>query len=75
VYWLNAADGTDKIGNDGQALVRNTDGEILADMVLIMPNDTLNIAEPLLLVSTMLPNKQLIAFTISNGAQQWVYPQ
>ena len=69
VYWLDR--------RDGQLLnAREIDGrpELLGDMMLLEPSETLDIDEPLLLVSSVHEGRLLIAFGI-DGRQTWVYPR
>jgi outer membrane protein assembly factor BamB len=73
IYWLNASDGTAIIDSEGNPLKRQVNGEILANMVVINPNDTLDIPQPLLIVSTMNRGELLIAFTLDTGLRQWAY--
>ena len=69
VYWLDRRDG---------ALInaREIDErpELLGDMMLIEPSETLNIDEPLLLVTSVHDARLLIAFSL-DGRQLWVYPR
>ena len=69
VYWLDRYDG---------ALInaREVDDrpELLGDMLLLEPSETLDIDEPLLLVTSVHDGRLLIAFGI-NGRQTWVYPR
>ena len=69
VYWLDKRDG---------ALInaREVDDrpELLGDMLLLEPSDTLDIDEPLLLVTSVHDGRLLIAFNL-DGRQTWVYPR
>jgi outer membrane protein assembly factor BamB len=67
VYWLNRADGTpyDK---------KQTQGEILSEIIEIKPSATVKLSEPLVVVSTSANNQLLVAFTVERGQQTWVYP-
>lgn len=69
VYWLDRYDG---------ALInaREIDDrpELLGDMLLLEPSETLDIDEPLLLVTSVHDGRLLIAFGI-DGRQTWVYPR
>ncbi|MDE2651324.1 MAG: PQQ-binding-like beta-propeller repeat protein [Chloroflexota bacterium] len=69
VYWLDRYDG---------ALInaREIDDrpELLGDMLLLEPSETVKIDEPLLLVTSVHDGRLLIAFGI-DGRQTWVYPR
>lgn len=67
VKWLDRATGEERFS-------RQVDGEVLSDLLLIRPNAALNLPEPLVIVSTVEPSRLLVAFTLSNAGQQWVYP-
>ncbi|NWF69485.1 MAG: PQQ-binding-like beta-propeller repeat protein [Chloroflexi bacterium] len=73
VYWLNSSDGSPVLDSDGNPLKRQVGGEVLADMLVIRPSETLDIPQPLLIVSTMNNAELLVAFGIENGQRQWVY--
>ncbi len=69
VYWLDRRDG---------ALIntREIDNrpELLGDMLLLTPSESLNIDVPLLIVSSVDEGRLLIAFEV-DGRQAWVYPR
>ena len=69
VYWLDRRDG---------ALIntREIDNrpELLGDMLLLAPSESLNIDVPLLIVSSVDEGRLLIAFEV-DGRQAWVYPR
>lgn len=67
LYWLNRADGTTNLEEEIGA-------EILSDLLLIEPSETLNIPEPILVVSTVANDKLLVALTLDGGRRRWVYP-
>jgi outer membrane protein assembly factor BamB len=67
VEWLNRSNGT-------EVFERNVEAEILSELLLIEPSETLNLPEPLVIVSTVDPARLLIAFTATQGGRQWVYP-
>jgi outer membrane protein assembly factor BamB len=75
VYWLNAEDGSAITDAEGNPLRRQLAGEILADMTVVHPSETLDIPQPMLIVSTMNNAELLVAFTLSTGQRQWVYGQ
>lgn len=67
VYWLDSRDG--ELIN-----AREIEGapELLGDLLLLEPGDTLDIDEPLLIVSSVDTGKLLIAFGV-DGRQTWIY--
>jgi outer membrane protein assembly factor BamB len=67
VEWLNRSNGN-------EVFERNVESEILSELLLIEPSETLNLPEPLVIVSTVNPARLLIAYTVNQGGQQWVYP-
>lgn len=66
VYWLDANSGE-------EILKREVRGEVLADLVLLEPSDSLRIPEPLVLVSTMAHDQMLVAYTLNDGIARWSY--
>lgn len=69
VYWLDRRDGV--VLNAREIDDRP---ELLGDMLLLEPSETLDIDEPLLLVTSVHDGRLLIAFGI-DGRQKWVYPR
>jgi len=69
VYWLDRFDG--ELINAREIDDRP---ELLGDMLLLQPSDTLDIDEPLLLVTSVHDGRLLIAFGV-DGRQTWVYPR
>jgi outer membrane protein assembly factor BamB len=69
VYWLDRRDGV-------PVNVREIDDrpELLGDMLLLQPSETLDIDEPLLIVTSVHDGRLLIAFEV-DGRQAWVYPR
>lgn len=67
VKWLNRQDGA-------TVYERNAEAEVLSELLLIEPSDALNLPQPLVIVSTVAPNRLLIAYTLNEAGQQWVYP-
>lgn len=65
VYWIDSATGE-------QNLKQETRGEILSDILLIEPNDT--IREQTLIVSTLAQEELLVAYSLETGDRRWVYP-
>lgn len=66
VDWLATGNGAITIKQDVQS-------EILSDILLIEPSEALNIAEPLVVISTINHSQLLVAFTLNQGAKSWVY--
>ena len=69
VYWLDKRDG--ELINAREIDDRP---ELLGDMMLLEPSETLDIDEPLLLVTSVHDGRLLIAFGV-DGRQTWVYPR
>ena len=69
VYWLDRRDGV-------PVNVREVDErpELLGDMLLLQPSDTLDIDEPLLIATSVHDGRLLIAFEV-DGREAWVYPR
>ena len=67
VYWLDRRDG-------GLINAREIEGrpELLGNLLLLQPSETLDIDQPLVLVSSVDTGKLLIAFEV-DGRQTWVY--
>lgn len=65
-YWLERDSGA-------EIFRREMVGEVLADMLLLEPSETLNIPEPWIVVSTMANEELLVAFSVSDGVRQWAY--
>jgi outer membrane protein assembly factor BamB len=66
VYWVDRTNGAEQFN-------RQMGGEVLANMLLIEPSETVNIGEPLVLVSTIVNQEALVAFTLEGGERRWVY--
>lgn len=66
VYWLSRTSG-EEIFN------REMRGEVMSDMLVLEPSETLNIPESLLIVSTIAREELVVAFTLENGERRWVY--
>ncbi len=64
LYWLSLATGEELIK-------REMRGEVLSDILLIEPNDT--VREPLIIVSTLANEERLVAFSLDRGERRWVY--
>lgn len=73
LYWLNRADGSILNDSEGQPLVRDVGAEIFSDVLLVQPGDTLDIDEPYVIVSTMAPDKLLVAYTLNTAEQKWAH--
>ncbi len=69
VYWLDQRDGEIYFARE-----IDERPELLGDMLLLEPSDTLDIDEPLLLVTSVHDGRLLIAFEL-DGRQTWVYPR
>jgi len=69
VYWLDKRDGVPVNVREVDALP-----ELLGDMLLLLPSETLNIDQPLLIVTSVHDGRLLIAFEV-DGRQSWVYPR
>lgn len=65
LYWINRSDGT-------EVYERPLGGEMLADLLLLEPSETVNIDEPLIIVSTMARNRAVIAYTLEN-VERWAF--
>jgi outer membrane protein assembly factor BamB len=65
-YWLSRETGSEIFN-------RELGGEVLGDMLLIEPSETINIPEPYLLITTMANQELLVAFSLDNGERRWVY--
>jgi outer membrane protein assembly factor BamB len=72
VYWLNRADGS-AFQIEGIPLVRELEASIFSDILLIEPSETVDIAEPYVVVSSTSTNQLLVAFTLDNGELRWTY--
>lgn len=66
VYWLRRETGE-------EIFRREMRGEVLADMLLIEPSETIAVPEALVLVSTMAREEGLVAFTLDDGERRWAY--
>jgi outer membrane protein assembly factor BamB len=76
IYWLDRETGaTRTTGEENAPLVRAVGEEILSDILLIEPNETNELSEPLVIVSTVNNGRLLIAFTLENGVELWRYPR
>lgn len=73
LYWLNRADGSAIIESDGKPLVRELQGPILSDILLIEPGDGVDIPKPYVVVSTTSTAQILVAYTLDNGESKWSY--
>lgn len=73
VYWLNRSTGLKAIDESGSELVREVKDQVLADLILIEPDEAAGITQPLVVVSTLSAEEVLVAFTLDRGERQWVY--
>ncbi len=81
LHWLNRSSGTyitesdPNGGPEPVSRIRSLEGEIFSDVLLIQPNESLPLENPILVVSTMAPQQLLVAFDVSSGEKLWTYPQ
>ena len=68
VYWLTREDGLAV-----PDATRELKGEVLSDLMLIEPNETVDIPEPYVVVSTLSNEELLVAFKLQNGERVWTY--
>jgi outer membrane protein assembly factor BamB len=73
IYWLNRSDGTIAQDAEGQPLVREVKAEILSDVLLIEPSETVDIPEPYIVVGTLSTSEILVAYTLDSGEYRWTY--
>lgn len=68
VHWLDKIDGV-------ELFFKEVEGrpEILSDMLLVRPSETLDLPEPMLIVATMNPSHLLISYNLDTGRENWVY--
>lgn len=66
VFWLDRITGE-------ELFTRQVDGEVLSNMVVISPTDTLNI-DPMVVISTVNPGALLAAYRLDTGQSLWTYP-
>ncbi len=64
VYWISRETGE-------ETFKREMRGEVLSDILLIEPNDT--IRDPMIIVSTIAHEEQLVAFSLDKGERRWAY--
>lgn len=65
-YWISRSTGE-------EIFRREMVGEVLADPILLEPSETLNIPEPMVVVSTMAREELLVAFSVDEGQRLWRY--
>jgi outer membrane protein assembly factor BamB len=80
VHWLNRSDGsylTDTGDESGGFVdrIRGLKGQIFSDLLLIEPSESVDLENPIVVVSTMAPEELLVAFNVNNGQRLWSYPQ
>ena len=66
VYWVDPATGA-------VLQTRETKGEVLGNMLLLEPSDSIPVGEPMVVVSTMAHEELVIAFALDNGERLWAY--
>jgi outer membrane protein assembly factor BamB len=64
VYWLDRQDGSTFFS-------REVAGEVLSDMLLIEPSETVDIPEPYVIVATLANEEFVVAFRLQNGERAW----
>lgn len=64
VYWLSRETGE-------ETFKREMRGEVLSDILLIEPNDT--IRDPMIVVSSIAHEEMLVAFSLDKGERRWAY--
>jgi len=68
VYWVDRGSGANRFKEEVGA-------EILSDMLVIEPNENLNLSQSLLVVSTVATDKLLMALPLEGGQAIWKYPR
>ncbi len=71
VYWLNARDGSIRQDDEGNPMVRELQASIFSDILLIEPSESVDIDEPIIVVSTTANNQILVAYALDNAASKW----
>lgn len=66
VYWVDPATGA-------TLQTRQTKGEVLGNLLLLEPSDSVPVGEPMVVVSTMAHEELVIAFSLDNGERLWAY--
>ena len=66
VYWLDPENGE-------VIYTLQTAGEVMTDPILVLPTETNNLQEPLVVVSTTAQQELLVAFTLERGQRVWAY--
>lgn len=66
VYWLDRSSGA-------TFFFRTVADEVLSDLVLIEPDEVVDIPEAYVIVSTVAHGELLVAFTAQNGERVWTY--
>lgn len=68
VYWLDRRDGVSVREQEIEGAP-----ELLGDLMLLEPSETLDIDDPLIIISTVNTGELLIAFDVDGNRQSWVY--
>jgi outer membrane protein assembly factor BamB len=68
VYWVDRGSGAKRFSEEIGA-------EILSDMLVIEPNEKVNLSQPLLVISTVAADKLLLALPLEGGQPIWKYPR
>jgi hypothetical protein len=64
IYWLDQEDGSTFFS-------REVAGEVLSDLLLIEPSETVDIPEPYVIVAIPANENALFAFTLQSGERVW----
>lgn len=68
IYWVDRGSGANRFNEEIGA-------EILSDMLVIEPSESLNLSQPLLVISTVATDKLLLALPLEGGQPIWKYPR
>lgn len=68
VYWLDRRDGVSVREQEIEGAP-----ELLGDLMFLEPSETLDIDDPLIIISTVNTGELLIAFDVDGNRQSWVY--
>ncbi len=68
VHWLDKTDGV-------ELFFKEVEGrpEILSEMLLLQPSETLELPEAMLIVATTNPGHLLVSYNLDTGRENWVY--
>jgi len=71
VYWISRQTGDALNDSSGKPIIRQMQGEVLSNILLIPPSGS--ITEPMIIVSTIAKQEELVAFTLATGERRWAY--